>query len=135
MSDLLTVDDARGANFGWPALEGDIAGPHPERAQPNPLSPMHTYDHTGGPSAITGGLIMRDPTLPAGVQGRYLFADFYDGELMDFVPDLPNNEADDIQSLGVPDVSGPVAFGEGVAGQVYVTSLNTGTVYRLEAAP
>ncbi len=52
---------------------------------------------------------------------------------MDFVPDIPNSEADDPQVVGIPPASGPVAFCDGVDGQVYVVSLNDGGIYRLEA--
>jgi hypothetical protein len=76
---------------------------------------------------------VRDPTLPPAIQGRYLFADFYAGQLVDFVPDLPTGEADDPQVVGISPVSGPVALCEGVDGQVYVVALNDGRVYRPEA--
>jgi glucose/arabinose dehydrogenase len=134
--DITTVAQARGANFGWPAFEGDVIGPHPERIGPDPATPpAFAYDNPANASAaVTGGLIVRDPTLPASIQGRYLFADFYAGQLVDFVPDLANNTADDPQTVAIPAVSGPVAFCEGVNGQVYVVSLYDGGVYRLEAS-
>jgi hypothetical protein len=94
---------------------------------------MFAYDNpANGAAAVTGGLIVRDATLPAAIQGRYLFADFYAGQLVDFVPDIANNEADDPQVVGIPPVSGPVALCEGMDGQVYVVSLNDGGIYRLE---
>jgi hypothetical protein len=48
---------------------------------------MYAYDNPPGsdPSAVTGGLIVRDPSLPPSLQGRYLFADFYSGQLVDFI--------------------------------------------------
>jgi glucose/arabinose dehydrogenase len=133
--DITTVGDSKGVNFGWPAFEADVPGPTPEHEGPDPATPpMYAYDNPPGPdpSAVTGGLIVRDPSLPPSLQGRYLFADFYSGQLMDFIPDMPNNEADDVQELGVSPVMGPVAFTAGVGGQVYVTALIEGVVYRLE---
>jgi glucose/arabinose dehydrogenase len=135
--DIIGIDDARGANFGWPQFEADL----PYDSDPahwgadTPKSPAFAYDNPPGndPAAVTGGLVVRDPSLPAAIQGRYLFADFYAGQLVDFVPDLANNEADDPQSVAVSPVSGPVAFCEGVDGQVYVVSLTGGVIYRLEA--
>ena len=29
--DIVPIDTAKGADFGWPAREGEIEGPHPER--------------------------------------------------------------------------------------------------------
>jgi glucose/arabinose dehydrogenase len=134
--DILPVADARGANFGWPQFEADL----PYDSDPShwgagaPKPPMFAYDNpANGAAAVTGGLIVRDPTLPPAIQGRYLFADFYAGQLVDFVPDLPTGEADDPQVVGISPVSAPVAFCEGVEGQVYVVSLDDGRVYRLEA--
>jgi glucose/arabinose dehydrogenase len=134
--DILPVADARGANFGWPQFEADL----PYDSDPShlgsdtPRPPVFAYDNSAnGAAAVTGGLIVRDSTLPAAIQGRYLFADFYAGQLVDFVPDIPNSEADDPQVVGIPPVSGPVAFCEGVDGQVYVVSLSDGGIYRLEA--
>ena len=48
---------------------------------------MFAYDNpANAAAAVTGGLIVRDATLPAAIQGRDLFADFYAGQLVDFVP-------------------------------------------------
>ena len=74
------------------------------------------------------------PDLPA-LDGDYLFADFYDGDLMTFAPDLANNEADSARRHRRPDVPKPVDLQRsGAGGQVYVSSLAR-QVYRLEPLP
>jgi glucose/arabinose dehydrogenase len=118
-----------GPNFGWPQFEGTAN--HGGPAGPDPASaPMYTYPHGVGGDAVTGGIVMHDPDLP-GYDGRYLYADFYDGNLLTFEPDVPNNQpvAPPVDT-GVH-VDSPAAFNAGAGGQVYVSSL-AGTVYKLE---
>jgi hypothetical protein len=92
---------------------------------------LFTYPNPqDGPSAVTGGVIAHDPQLPQ-LEGRYLVADFFAGQIMTFVPDLANNEADDVQPLDVDPIPRAVAFGAGLDGQLYVVSLS-GPIYRLE---
>ena len=79
---------------------------------------------------MTGGVVAHDPELPE-LEGRYLFADFYAGQVMSFVPDLANNEADDLQTLDIAPIPNLVAFASGLDGQLYVLSL-AGELYRLE---
>jgi glucose/arabinose dehydrogenase len=69
---------ARGANFGWPCREGKTAGPGGARCPvSNSVEPLFDYPTSG--SAITGGFVVRDASL-AGLVGRYLYADFFDGK-------------------------------------------------------
>jgi glucose/arabinose dehydrogenase len=129
---LLDILSNRGGNFGWPRFEGtvlrDSNAPEPDPHKP----PMHEYAHGGGSNAVTGGLILHDGGLPA-LEGRYLFADFYDGDLIAFTPDLADNEADGLTpiAVNVPSPAAIVSANGGRAGQTYVVSL-AGDVYRLE---
>lgn len=125
--DYLRVDEARGANFGWPAFEGRSrhGGGVSGRAHD---PPMHVYSHAGGKCSITGGVTVRDDAL-RGLRGRYLYADLCAGRLRSFRPRLRGNDARGDRALG-PRVSSPVAFGEDGDGHVYVVSLD-GPVYRL----
>lgn len=71
---------ARGANFGWPCREGEIAGPVPagDPRCPSPppayVGPLFDYDNPGG-AAVTAGYVVRDPSL-VGLFGRALYVDF-----------------------------------------------------------
>ncbi|HEX6116198.1 MAG TPA: PQQ-dependent sugar dehydrogenase [Solirubrobacterales bacterium] len=125
--DYLALADARGANFGWPAFEGDVATGSALVGGP-PAPPMFTYDHSGGRCSITGGLTVRDRRLGA-LAGRYLYADLCAGELRSFEPDVAANAARDERSLGIT-IDQPVGFGADGRDRVHVASLD-GTVYRL----
>jgi glucose/arabinose dehydrogenase len=131
--DIVTLAAARGAGFGWPEWEGDFDYPEsPPYTPPTaPLFPIASYSNPpAGAAAVTGGVIAHDPELPQ-LEGRYLFADFYAGQIVTFVPDLPANEAVDIQSLGIAPIPFVVAFASGLDGQLYVLS-RAGELYRLE---
>jgi glucose/arabinose dehydrogenase len=126
--DFETRTGAKGANFGWPEYEGnqvhDPSRPGPDPAEP----PVFTYSHstcTFG-CAVTGGYVVRDPNL-ASLAGRYLYADFYVGDIHSFIPGMGGPTDDQDSGLHVPQLS---SFGEGFRGRIYVSSLQ-GPVYRL----
>lgn len=126
-SDLEEIDyelpaDALGANFGWPICEGSACdGPAP----PGYQAPLHDYGHTGGRCVVTGGYVIQDPDL-AGFAGRYLYADFCEGNLRTIDPDI-GSASDGPLGLHADSVS---SFGEGAGGQLYVASLD-GPVYSI----
>ena len=126
--DGLTLRDARGANFGWSAFEGDSRF-NKDQAAPHAVRPVLTYSHADGCS-ITGGYVVRDRSLPT-LYGRYLYGDFCAGDLRSFTA-RPGKPASDDRPLGlqVPSLS---SFGRDSAGHIYATSLN-GPVYRLVAS-
>ena len=144
--DIVPIATAKGADFGWPAREGDIAGPHPDRATGLPLiEPIHTYprpveppDSTFRGVSVTGGIFVRDPRLagtafdPA--NDRYLFGEaFSEPTVRSFVPDIAAQTISDLQShtFGQPNIATPVGFGEDDANRAYIVTLS-GTVYRLD---
>jgi glucose/arabinose dehydrogenase len=124
--DHTTLEQARGANFGWNLFEGsseyegDAANP-----PPGYRPPVHEYASGGGNCAVTGGYVSRDPAVPA-LLGRYVYADFCGGTLRSLDPSDPG--ATD-GPVGI-DVEGPSGFGEGRRGELYVASL-AGPVYRI----
>jgi hypothetical protein len=126
----------RGANFGWDHFEGDHRlrfpgdneAPRPRhRYRPPILEYSHSAANCGGSAcAITGGEVVRDRRLRS-LRGRYLYADFYSGQLRTFVPKRRRGRGD--RAIGVH-VDHPTSFGTGAHHRVYVTSLD-GPVYRL----
>ena len=72
-----------------------------------------------GRCAVTGGFVVRDPTL-TGLVGRYVYADFCAGQLRSFVPTLDG--AVDDAPTGIA-VDSPASFGEGGGRRIYVASL------------
>jgi hypothetical protein len=126
----MTRKAARGANFGWPQYEGRVIydnarpGPHP------PKFPIFTYIHVGDRCAAVGGYVVRDPDLPA-LEGRYLYGDACTGKVSSFVPRVGTQQAIDDRATGVV-LPGLSSFGRGFEGQIYLTQLGTGRVYRLD---
>jgi glucose/arabinose dehydrogenase len=120
--DWIGAAAARGANFGWACREGKIAGPRandPPYACPvqNPVEPLFDYG-TPSSDAVTGGFVVRDPSL-TGLVGRYLYADFYAGDVRTLALDFA---APDDRSTGLS-VSSVSSFGEDAAGGLYAVNL------------
>ncbi len=117
----------RAVNFGWDCREG------PEAYEPagcvGPFAdPIFAYRNpTAGPAAVTGGYVVRDPSL-GDLYGRYLYADVYDGELRSLVPGLPLATGDRSEAI---DVDQPIGFGQDPCGRLYVASLGSDQVFRL----
>jgi glucose/arabinose dehydrogenase len=130
---IVSIAKARGAGFGWPEFEGnlDFDESPPYTPPTPPLAPIATYANPpGGPASVTGGVVARDPELPQ-LEGRYLLADFFAGEVVSFAFDLATNTASDLQPLDIDPIPQLVAFASGLDGQLYVLSMN-GELYRLE---
>ncbi|MFL5898453.1 MAG: PQQ-dependent sugar dehydrogenase [Solirubrobacterales bacterium] len=128
--DYTTVTGARGANFGWDALEGFSRYTEENSGTADPggtVKPIFAYSHDrGGSCSIIGGYVVRDHRLP-GLRGRYLYADLCEGQLRTLVPHLKRGGGD--RKLGLR-VSNPSSFGEDDQHRLYVASLD-GPVYRL----
>ncbi len=116
------------ANFGWSAFEGTERFNSDEQAQ-NAIDPVLTYGRDAGCS-VTGGYVVRDKALES-LYGRYLYADFCQGQLRSFDAEATaqEDEAVDDQAVGlqVPSIS---SFGEDQRGRIYAVSLD-GPVFRL----
>ncbi|MBN1530297.1 MAG: PQQ-dependent sugar dehydrogenase [Thermoleophilaceae bacterium] len=127
--DWTTLAGARGANFGWPCREGAIDGPGGPRcpAGGTVVAPLADYSTADG-GAVIGGYVVRDPSL-TGLVGRYLYADYYVGEIRSLALNraAPDNRA---TGLTLPQLG---SFGQDSAGRLYVVNQNTGDVSRLRA--
>jgi len=128
--DFLPAGTPAGANLGWPAYEGTATRDTPCTVPASPVAPVLTYDHPDpdGPASVTGGVVVRDTSVPA-LLGRYVFADFYAGQLQSTVIGAGGATAPNAGGL---QVDNPSAFGEDARCRLHVTSL-AGPVYRLEA--
>jgi glucose/arabinose dehydrogenase len=128
--DYTTVAAARGANFGWDALEGFAPYQDESSGTPDPggtVKPIFAYPHSrGGSCTIIGGYVVRDRHLPS-LYKRYVYADLCEGKLRSLVPHLTRASED--RKLGLS-VSTPSSFGEDTHGRVYVASLD-GPVFRI----
>jgi glucose/arabinose dehydrogenase len=128
---------AGGRNYGWKVHEGTLCYlPQPglpcDSVPPTPyVFPIHEYaTHVGGTCAVTGGVVYRGaaPFL----LGSYLFADYCADRIW---ARLPNGAVMDMTASIRPTagaIDGVVAFGEDGFADVYLVSLNSGDVHRID---
>jgi glucose/arabinose dehydrogenase len=119
------VRSGAGKNFGWRPFEGRRRYTAGESA-PGQVRPVIQRFHADGNCSITGGVVVRDPGLPA-LRGRYVFGDLCRGWIE--TARLSPGQARDQRTtrMRVPQLS---SFGEDARGRVYAVSLE-GPVYRL----
>jgi glucose/arabinose dehydrogenase len=126
--DFVPAGGARGANFQWACREGNHPGPKTCTPSTPSIAPVIEYPNPDpGSSAVTGGVVVRDPGLPS-FAGKYLYADFYAGHVRSATLSAGGASGDADTGLAVTQ---PSAFGEDAAGGVYAVSLSGGVVYRL----
>ena len=130
--DWVTAAGARGANFGWACFEGTQPGPRSADCPvPGAISPLFEYPNAPMvPDAVTGGFVVRDQAIPD-LFGRYLYADYYNGEI--FSLNLEVGNADNT-TTGATVVS-IASFGEDASGRLYTANHQGGLVLRLVAGP
>jgi len=118
---------ARGRNYGWSCFEGRRRFDG-DRTCPGATPPILQYGRSGGECSVTGGVVVRDPRLPA-LAGRYVYGDYCRGQIRSFRVRNGRARGDRGHNLRVSELS---SFGEDARGRVYATSLN-GPVYRLRS--
>jgi glucose/arabinose dehydrogenase len=131
--DYAALTAARGANFGWDALEGYHPYEEENSGTPDPggtTKPIMAYSHSrdGGSCTIIGGYVV-GPGGPPALRGRYLYADYCSGVVRSLVPHLRRAGGDRKTGLTV---ASPTSFGEDDRGRIYVCS-QEGGVYRVVA--
>ena len=118
-----------GLNYGWNIMEGAHCYSPPSGCkQQNLVLPAVEYDHSAGACSVTGGFVYRGTKIPE-LAGHYFYGDYCTGWIRSFR--YANGQAEDKTQWNLPTVSGLSSFGEDSAGELYVTSLNDGTVYRI----
>lgn len=156
--DLQLASSSGGENYGWRLREGVIATPVQGIGGPAPagaIDPVMDYPQSmpsancsapGGGfrgNVVTGGNVYRGPIVE--LQGRYFFSDFGTGGVWSFIwdgspptsfdgtnyTDLTDhtNEPGFIPDMGA--LNSISSFGEDAAGNLYLTSLFTGELYRV----
>lgn len=113
-----------GENFGWSAFEG--SRPFNDIAAPAHVRPTLERVRDDGYCSIIGGYVVRDESLGAAWDGRYVYGDLCEPELQRAELSSHGSRTED---AGVA-VTQLVSFGEDGRGRVYAISLN-GPVYRL----
>ncbi|MDQ3810839.1 MAG: PQQ-dependent sugar dehydrogenase [Chloroflexota bacterium] len=127
--DYVGAGTPAGQNFGWNVAEGN----HCFRSMSCDLSPfvpaLAEYDHRGGDCAVVSGYVYRGAAFAA-MQGVYFYADECTGRIWSLARD--ETGAPHVEELMRTRIN-ISSFGEDAAGELYVTGLNDGVVYRLTA--
>lgn len=125
----------RGANYGWPAREGNECFHFPDEpalVEPDCLTldfaaPLITYAHLvmdpNGGQSVTGGVVAADATLPE-LAGHFIYGDFGSGRVWAYDPETGRVEL--LLETGLP-VS-EIAAGE--TGEVLLLDIG-GRLFRL----
>jgi glucose/sorbosone dehydrogenase/Calx-beta domain-containing protein len=133
--DFTAVGTGAADNYGWKIMEGTLCtgntggcpGGVPACNSPLFTVPILEYDHGLGDCAIIGGFRYRGMQVPT-IAGLYLYSDNCTGRIRAGTESPPGTWTAS-QLLDTPyNVS---SFGEDQAGELYVTALNNGVVYRI----
>ena len=125
--DQQPASSSGGENYGWPCMEGNTPRPGNSSCLSTPLTaPILDYQQGSTHCAVTGGYRYRGQ-IP-GLRGLYFFADYCSGYIW---------YVENTGSWGVPqlwlDTSFRIsAFGEDQQGELYLTDLQGGAVYRVQ---
>jgi glucose/arabinose dehydrogenase len=130
-----------GENYQWRLREGAIATPtgNPAvggAAPPGSVNPIVDYDRSTG-GTIIGGYVYRGTQIPA-LQGTYVFGDYLAGKI--FTLNYDGTTASNFQDItsqlfptrqGGFNLQNPSSFGEDANGELYITDIGSGSVYKI----
>jgi glucose/arabinose dehydrogenase len=133
-----------GENYEWRPREGTIATPtgNPVVGGPRPpggVDPIFDYPRTTGGTVI-GGYVYRGSQIPA-LQGTYVFADYLVGKI--FTLNYDGTTASNFQDItsqlfptaqGGFTLSNPSSLGEDARGELYITDIGNGNLYKIVPA-
>lgn len=106
----------RGANYGWPAVEGPAS-------DPRFTNPVHSYPPVAGRCIVGGAFSPRQGPFPEPWRGRFFFADWAANWLKAIDPDHPDKAVTFAKGL-----EQPAALAIAPDGALLV--LNRGTIWR-----
>jgi glucose/arabinose dehydrogenase len=131
-SELEEIDHSgggRGVNFGWNDMEGKACYEPPTGCNRSGLElPVAQYSHDLGCS-VTGGYVYRGRAQRA-LQGVYLFSDYCSGTIWGLDAARPGAGVTRLLESG-RSVS---SFGVDEDGELYLTDLGSGTLFRIVAS-
>lgn len=122
-----------GQNFGWPILEGNTCYQRQTCDRSGLQLPILEYKtYQAGNCVVIGGQVYRGQRYPL-LQGAYLYGDFCTGRIWAAARDA-NGAWISTEMLKL-DNTLISSFGEDAAGELYVTDIYRGMIYRLVASP
>jgi glucose/arabinose dehydrogenase len=114
-----------GQNYGWRIMEGlSCYNPSSGCNQSGLTLPIQDYDHSLGCS-VTGGYVYRGAAIP-GLRGHYVFGDYCSGRIWSLRLEGGSWVRTQLLDTGYAISS----FGEDEAGELYLTDLSGGGIYR-----
>jgi glucose/arabinose dehydrogenase len=129
--DLLQSGHPAGANLGWRIMEASQCFESDECNSDGLVIPVAEYPTSEG-CAVTGGYVYRGTRFPS-LRGGYLFADFCGGQIWGLSAADARFGSTRARLL-LQTQLGISSFGEDEAGELYVTDLTGGAVYRVTAS-
>lgn len=128
---FVTAGSPGALNFGWPLMEGTHCFPATAACDPTGLEiPVADYQHGADGCSVTGGYVYRGQQFPA-LNGVYLYSDYCSGNIWAIYPAAAAESGGWTNSLLTKSQHTVSSFGEDEAGELYLTDLAAGTVYRL----
>jgi glucose/arabinose dehydrogenase len=119
------IGNTGGVNYGWRCREGSIATGLTCTGT-NWTDPVHDYTRVGGNCSVTGGYVYRGCELGEAYQGMYFFGDYCGGSV--WTLDASNNYSRSTEfNFGF----GLSSFGQDESGELYITDLFGGIVYKI----
>ena len=120
-----------GINFGWNLREGRecyVEGACDTKGLTDPVAQYATSEGC----AVTGGYVYRGEQHPQ-LQGVYLYGDYCGGQIWGLAADAARDGRARSRKLLESGIA-ISSFGEDASGELYVTDLHGGSVYRIVAA-
>jgi len=127
-----------GENYGWRLREGTVQTPTSVGGPPPPgnVEPILDYARPLGATVI-GGYVYRGNAIPS-LRGKYIFGDYVTGKIfsLDFDGTTASNFQDITSQLfptrtGGLNLQNPSSFGEDASGELYITDISDGSVYKI----
>ena len=129
--DFQPAASAGGQNYGWRITEGNHCYNPPSGCDMTGITPpILEYDHNAGDCAIMGGVRYRGPA--ASLAGTYLYGDFCTGRIWGATQGMGGVWS----ASQLADTSYLISsFGEDQHGNVYLSDLGGGAIYKIVPAP
>jgi glucose/arabinose dehydrogenase len=123
-------DSLIGINYGWRCYEGNAVYNASGCNETNYKSPVVAYINSSDGKSVVGGTVYRGETYLS-MKGYYLGVDFYTGKMYIIKFDsFSNSYSISTQIISPTNISD---FGETESGEIFVTNLSNGNVYRVQS--
>lgn len=124
------ASSAGGENYGWRCYEGNHAYNTSGCQSADGMTfPVAEFKHSNADGcSVTGGMVYRGCEFPA-LYGHYLFTDYCSGKIWSVIPD--GDEAWIMTELADLHNYQFSSFGENAAGELFLTGLGSGIIYKI----